>query len=91
MKPPKAIALAKSYVADLFADENPANIGLEEIKFKRHRRRWAVTIGFFRSWEEQSALGLAAGLRRPRTYKIVVISDKDGTVLSVKHRQVGYP
>ena len=48
----EAVAYAKRYVLELFADENVTNIGLEEVEFDDRVNEWCVTIGFSRPWDE---------------------------------------
>ena len=51
----KAVALrAKTYVADLFDDEEISNVGLEEVEFDDALDRWIVTIGFSRPWDQKN-------------------------------------
>ena len=81
----EAAKIAKEYVADLFADEGIANVGLEEIQ--RVGGFWKVTVGFSRPWDQS---GLATitygekGLRR--SYKVLQIDANNGHVESVKDR-----
>ena len=82
-----AIISAKKYVAEMFDGEPIYNIGLEEIEFDRAQGIWSVTIGFARDWCETGSVMRA--LTSPhRTYKVVRISDADGTVQSIKHREI---
>jgi hypothetical protein len=83
----QAAEVAKRRVADIFAEEGVANVGLEEIEYDRDDDTWHVTVGFSRAWDAQGALGIAAGLPRSRTYKLVTISDRDRAVLSVRQRE----
>ena len=82
----EAAKIAKAYVADLFADEGIANVGLEEIELGP-TGIWKVTVGFSRPWDHS---GLAAithgqkGLRR--SYKVLQIRNSTGNVMSVKDR-----
>jgi hypothetical protein len=81
-----AVARAKQYVLELFKDEVPSNVGLEEVEFDESRDEWTVTIGFSRPWDDpQSLAALAVPLRR--TYKILRVSNDTGSVLSVKNRE----
>ena len=82
-----AVESAKKYVADLFAEEEITNVGLEEVKFDDSLDRWIVTIGFSRPWDQKNALTAALGEGRPnRSYKVLHIADTDGRVLSLKDR-----
>lgn len=84
----QAVGLAKSYVQELFAEEQIANLGLEEVEFDPQHRLWQVTIGFTRPWDvPQDAFSAIALANRPgRSFKIVSIDDNDPRVLSVKDR-----
>ena len=82
-----AARTAKTYVADLFADEEIENVGLEEVEFDERRDRWIVTVGFSRPWDRRNALTQALEEGRPgRSYKVLHIEDTDGRVLSLKDR-----
>lgn len=97
----EAVARAKAFVAETFADERPSNLGLEELEFDDEHKTWNITIGFSRPWQDPAAnpaladlIGAAsltsslANLRRlQRSYKVVRIKE-DGTVLSLKNRIV---
>ena len=84
----KAVAQrAKTYVADLFDDEEISNVGLEEVEFDDSLDKWIVTIGFSRPWDHKNSLNLALGEgRHGRSYKVLHIADTDGRVLSLKDR-----
>jgi hypothetical protein len=83
----EAVRSAKRYIQDIYSDENPANIGLEEVEFDGHS--WHVTIGFSRPWElEGGILNPFVKLEPKRSYKLVAISDEDGKILSVKNREI---
>lgn len=86
-----AVKLAKQYVAELFAEEEIKNIGLEEVEFDVENNNWSVTIGFSRPWDEpRSTFAALAGqmLYPKRSCKVILISDDDDTVISVKDREV---
>jgi hypothetical protein len=90
MEVKEAVALAKKYVRDVFADEQIDNLGLEEVEFDGQRGTWSVTIGFSRPWEEASGTfgaKLAGFVPRRRDYKVVRITDADKKVTSVKNRE----
>lgn len=82
-----AARTAKTYVADLFVDEEIMHLGLEEVKFDECKSRWIVTVGFSRPWDRRNTVNVAPGEGRPgRSYKVLQIADSDGHVLSLKDR-----
>lgn len=91
----EAVQAAKAYILELFKDEKIAHVGPEELEFKAEDAIWEVTIGFCRLWtSDSSAQWGNVPLPRPpnpdRTYKTVRIRE-DGTVISLKHRDVSVP
>lgn len=82
----EAIAKAKDHITMMFQEENITNIGLEEVEYMQQKKHWHVTIGFSRPWDHPLGIAAAVGGRLGRTYKEVVVDDKDGRVLAVKHR-----
>ena len=86
----EAVSTAKTYVADLFADEAIDHVGLEEVVFDEQSGDWKVTIGFARHWNRGNALMVALRSGSPdgydRTYKVVRIGDSDGRVVSLTDR-----
>ncbi|MDE0626643.1 MAG: hypothetical protein OXH99_09615 [Bryobacterales bacterium] len=94
----EAVQKAKTYILEVFEDEEILELGLEELRFEHSV--WEVTIGFRRRWQRSGApprpsLGLPsfsppANPTRERTYKTVRIRD-DGTVIEMKHRDVSVP
>ncbi|MCF6284741.1 MAG: hypothetical protein L3K26_06095 [Candidatus Hydrogenedentes bacterium] len=83
----QAVKQAKMYVADLFADEKPSNLGLEEVEYEEGRGEWLITIGFSRPWEspKNRLAGLVDVVPSGRSYKVVCVSDETGKVQSVKN------
>ena len=87
-----AIAAAKRYLVDVYADEQVTNLGLEEIDHDTAAGTWAVTLAFSRPWntprtraqEVLENLGAVSSLKR--SHKIVTIAE-DGAVLSMKTRE----
>ena len=77
----QAVAIAKEHIAELFAEEEILNLGLEEVEFDEDEC-WRITIGFSRPWNRN--VGSVLSGENSRSYKIVVLSDRDGHVLSVK-------
>lgn len=90
----EAVQAAKEYILALFRDEKIAHVGLEELEFRVEDAMWKVTIGFQRPWHADSSNLLPSVLSPPpkidRTYKTVHIRD-DGTIISLKHRDVSIP
>lgn len=96
MKVQEAVAKAKKYVREVYADEKIRFVGLEEVEWNDDG--WRITIGFSRPWDMPPKNVLAETTKpsltryppsrppEPRTYKIVVVRDSDGEVLAIKHR-----
>jgi len=85
----EAVRTAKTYILDLYAEEQISEVGLEEIEFDEGRGRWNITIGFRRPGVTTTANGdFLAILRQQekRSYKVVQLRDADGALLSVKDR-----
>ena len=89
----EAVRTAKSHILELFREENPTNVGLEEVEFDADGNVWVIGIGFSRPWGEQRPGALRSALltefnRFQRDYKTVRISATDGQLLSVKSREL---
>lgn len=98
MEVKEAIATAKRYVTEIFADEKVSNLGLEEVEFDPSTEHWMITVAFSRPWNSPrtraqdlleslgagTGVGMNSGLKR--SYKSVVVA-KDGQVLSMKNRE----
>jgi len=84
----EAVSKAKEYVADIFSDEQPTNIGLEEIVFDEKADAWKITIGFSRPWTtaKTALTTLLSTVEAVRTFKVLTISNDDGRVLSMTAR-----
>ena len=83
----EAVGTAKTYVADLFADEGITYVGLEQVVFDELTGDWKVTIGFSRPWNQLNAVVTALSPdRHGRAYKVVHIKDRDGSVASLTDR-----
>ncbi len=88
IEPKEAVRIALTYVADLFEDEKPGDLALEELDSTKDGKYWLVTVGFSRGSDRVAfATGMAAvfGSQR-RQYKIVKINKNTGSVLAVKIR-----
>jgi hypothetical protein len=78
----RAVSIAKSFVADLLAEEAPANIGLEEVEYDEESGHWLVTVGFSRAWN-RGALGSFSG-PLGRDYRVVTVDDASGSAIALK-------
>lgn len=87
----EAVKKAKTYVADLLADEGLMNLGLEEIEHNDAGGVWYVTVGFSRPWNnvKNALVALTGDVATPRSYRVVALRDSDGEVVSVKRRDRG--
>lgn len=85
-----AVTMAKKHIHDLYFDEQIIHVGLEEIALDDDN--WRVTIGFSRPWDISPMTPIEKSLLkprpRPRTYKLIIVRDSDGEVLSVEHRDL---
>jgi hypothetical protein len=87
----EAIAAAKKYVNEVYADEQVTNLGLEEVEHSPGAGSWEITLAFSRPWNTprtraQEILENLGGVSSLKTsYKVITIAD-DGTVLSMKNR-----
>ena len=92
MEVKEAIAAAKRYISEIYADEQVTNFGLEEIEHPNSAGNWIITVAFSRPWntprtraqEVLENLGAVSPLKR--SYKIITITE-DGTVLSMRNRE----
>jgi hypothetical protein len=80
----EAVKRAKEWAVNQFSDEGIEDIGLEEVKWIN--RYWEITLGFSRRWDKVLLSGMA-GYPRPRTYKVVTVSDADGSIASLRNRE----
>ncbi|WP_294131632.1 hypothetical protein [Sphingobium sp.] len=87
MEVKEAIAIAKSYITDIFGPEGAFNVGLEEVQFDGDSL-WSVTIGFSRPWDRPAVQNALLPQQEKRTYKIVEINDNSERVVGVKNRMI---
>jgi len=85
----QAVATAREYITDLFADDGVMNLGLEEVQYDETQGEWKVTIGFSRPWDTVPG-GFSAltqtNPQRPRSLKVVRVSDLKRSVISVTNK-----
>lgn len=92
-----AVRLAKRHIAELFADEKIADLGLEEVVYNDEEKSWEITIGFSRPWQKFSAFDamtqgfshLRGNPNAAREYKVVKIREGDSHITAVKIRDFG--
>ena len=82
----EAVAIAKSYLAELYSSEEITDVGLEEVEFDLETDCWNVTLGFARPWERNAFRTLARDPNVGRSYKVIRIGDANGRVESLKDR-----
>jgi hypothetical protein len=83
----EAAHFAKEYIIDLFASEQIANDGLEEIERDRKTGIWRIAVGFSRPWDRSGGASMVLGQTHlRRSYKVIVVEDGSGHVESVKDR-----
>lgn len=89
MNAKEAITAAKAAILDVMEGENVSDLGLEEISYNESRNVWSVTIGLRRPWDHRANAGIASALQiqgSPRSYKVVEISDDDGSMIAIRNR-----
>ena len=74
---------ARESVAEIFADEQITNLGMEEVVYDEKSEQWRITFGFARPWDRQGDMGVRMGLKAPRAYKVVHIDDSNGNVVAL--------
>jgi hypothetical protein len=82
----QAIAVARSYVLEVFSDEGVEDVGLEEVEYDETKDIWRVTLGFSRPWDQMRSGLLGTGPAQPRRSFKVVSLGSDGGVVSLKDR-----
>jgi hypothetical protein len=85
----EAVQRARQYLMELFSDEQPQLVRLEEVELSEDEGTWRITLSFFPGTAPKS-LAAALGLPVPeqREYKTVAIRAADGKVQSVRIRQL---
>jgi len=87
----EAIATAKRYIEDIYADEQVTDIELAEIEHEEGFGRWLVTVAFSRPWKtpktraQEVLENLGAMSPDRRSIKVVTVNE-DGGVTSIKNR-----
>lgn len=87
----QAIAAAKAFVQDVYAEEDVGCLRMEEFEHLSSAGNWVVTLSFARQWDtprtraQEVLERLGAETPLQRFVKVVTIAD-DGTILSVKDK-----
>lgn len=82
----QAVRIAKDWLADLYAEEGIAEIGLEEVRIKD--RNWEITLGFVRPMANQLLTALQGGYTQTgRLYKVLRVSDIGKQVTEMRNRE----
>jgi hypothetical protein len=93
----EAIATAKQYTMEVFADEKIADLGLEEVVRDDEHGLWRITVGFSRprGVANRSIADTVAEFSMltgeplmHRLYKVVTIKDASKEVVSLTNRDV---
>ena len=85
----EAVALARLYLQEVFAEEKIENLGLEEVEYDDIQHLWSITLGFSRPWDnsDRGAVATMLGTPKKREYKIVKIDGKDKKAIAIKNRE----
>lgn len=86
IRPESAVRAAKKWLAEIYAEESIARIGLEEVRFRDGN--WEITLGFDRNHSDQSATHDLYAARRHRIYKVLVVAGNDNHVMEMRDREV---
>ena len=89
MEAKQAIGQAKQLLGDLYAEEEVADIRLEEVEFDEPSDSWLITLGIMRpSIRKLGIMQDLSGSALKRTYKIVRIPNNGAAMPSVKMREL---
>ena len=89
----QAIAAAKAFVGDVYAEEGIGALRIEEFEHSSSAGSWVVTLSFARTWDaprtraQEVLEKLVAETPVQRFFKVVTIAD-DVTIMSLKDRVV---
>ena len=84
----EAVKSAKDWVLEVMKEEQPVNLGLEEVEFDDKSQVWKITLGFSRPWNStKNALSTLTGdVALRRAYRTIIVDDKDGHVRGMVRR-----
>ena len=78
----QAVAAAKALLQDVFGEEITGRPRLEEVWLDDNTGVWSVTLGFYRTPAEE--LPGFVGSIPTYEYKLLLIDDKSGRLISIK-------
>lgn len=86
----QAVRIAVEFVKELYEAEGIADVRLEEVERPENENRWMVTLSFTRPRPHPLGIPqvLLAGVNLSRDYKTLTISGADGTVESMRIREL---
>ncbi|MBT9556527.1 MAG: hypothetical protein IV100_10880 [Myxococcales bacterium] len=77
-----AVTAALRFVSDVFSEESPQNLRLEEVELAKGGHEWRVTVGFDRQVERRgptaAVLQTLQGPQFERVYKVVRVDAGSG-------------
>lgn len=83
-----AVTVAKDFVSEVLADEEPSDLGLEEVEYDEKSGNWLVTVGFSRPWNSVRGplSSVAGGPLAKRAYRVITVSDLGRAAIAMKRR-----
>ena len=83
----QAVDRAAKYLGELFLENKPKNLLLEEVRLDDDERRWSVTLSFeAKGGEELEGIAFLQ-LKPKRQVRTIEVSAKDGKFLGMKKPQ----
>lgn len=92
----QAVARAKAFIKDMYADEGVCDVGLEEVSRSEDGRQWLITIGFNTKQKPKSrspltemlSTGVLGKIDLERQFKVVHVDARTGRVPTMKIREL---
>jgi hypothetical protein len=84
----EAVKVAMQFLAETFEGETLLQPRLEEIEPSDDGTYWYVTVSFFRGLPPAAFADYVSGTSEGREYKTITVDANNGTVRSVKIRQL---
>lgn len=82
----EAVIHAKDWLKDTLSDENPTNVGLEEVEFDEAQHIWKITLGFSRPWNttRNALTNMLGETVQKRAYRQLIVNDLTHKIISMK-------